>query len=288
MNALPQELVGNLVRAALAEDIGAGDITTETAIPSDQRAEACIIAKEPCVVAGLPLVKEVFAQIDRAIVVKPLIDDGDVVEAGARVCVLSGPARGILTGERTALNFLQRLSGIATLTQQFVDEIAGSKARILDTRKTTPTLRILEKYAVAVGGGTNHRMGLYDAVMIKDNHRAILARLGPKALGDAVVAARKKHPNAPVIVEADTLEHVEEALAAGANHILFDNMTPDELREAVALVAGRAKTEASGGVRLDTVAAIAATGVDYISVGALTHSTRAVDFSLELVQDEEN
>ncbi len=283
---LSLELVGNLVRAALAEDIGAGDITTETAIPSDQRAEACIIAKEPCVVAGLPLVKEVFAQIDRAIVVKPLIDESDVVEAGTRVCVLSGPARGILTGERTALNFLQRLSGIATLTRRFVDEIADSKARILDTRKTTPTLRILEKYAVAVGGGTNHRMGLYDAVMIKDNHRAILARLGRKALGDAVATARKKHPNAPIIVEADTLEHVEEALAAGANHILLDNMTPDELREAVALVAGRAMTEASGGVRLDTVAAIAATGVDYISVGALTHSARAMDFSLEVKRGE--
>jgi len=288
MNTLPQELVANLVRAALAEDIGAGDITTETAIPSDQRAEACIIAKEPCVVAGLPLVKEVFAQIDRTVAVKPLIDEGDVVEAGARVCVLSGPARGVLTGERTALNFLQRLSGIATLTRRFVDEIADSKARILDTRKTTPTFRILEKYAVAVGGGTNHRMGLYDAVMIKDNHRAILARLGPKALGDAVAAARKEHPNTPIIVEADTLEQVEEALAAGANHILLDNMTLDELREAVALVAGRARTEASGGVRLDTVAAIAATGVDYISVGALTHSARAVDFSLELAQEEEN
>ena len=288
MNTLPQELVGNLVRAALAEDIGAGDITAETAIPSDQRTEACIIAKEPCVVAGLPLVKEVFVQIDRAIVVKPLIDEGDVVEAGARACVLSGPARGILTGERTALNFLQRLSGIATLTRRFVDEIADSKARILDTRKTTPTLRILEKYAVAVGGGTNHRMGLYDVVMIKDNHRAILARLGPKALGDAVAAARKKHPNAPVIVEADTLEQVEEGLAAGANHILLDNMTPNELREAVVLVAGRAKTEASGGVALNTVRAIAATGVDYISVGALTHSARAMDFSLELAQDEES
>ena len=145
MNTLSQELVGNLVRAALAEDIGAGDITTETAIPSDQRAEACIIAKEPCVVAGLPLVKEVFMQIDRAIVVKLLVDEGEVVEAGARVCVLTGPARGILTGERTALNFLQRLSGIATLTRRFVDKIAGSKAGILDTRKTAPTLRILEK-----------------------------------------------------------------------------------------------------------------------------------------------
>ncbi|MGO9244658.1 MAG: carboxylating nicotinate-nucleotide diphosphorylase [Verrucomicrobiia bacterium] len=282
MIALPREYIQNIVRAALAEDVGAGDITTETAIPADQRAEACIVAREPCVVAGLPLVEAVFAQINRAVIVKLLVAEGDFVERGTRVCVLNGPARGILTGERTALNFLQRLSGIATLTRQFVDEIAGTKAKILDTRKTTPTLRVLEKYAVAVGGGTNHRMGLYDAVMIKDNHRAILARLGPKALGDAVAAARKDHPTAPVIVEADTLEQVEEALAAGAGHILLDNMTSDELREAVTLVAVRAKTEASGGVTLNTVRAIAQTGVDYISVGALTHSARAVDFSLEM------
>jgi nicotinate-nucleotide pyrophosphorylase (carboxylating) len=286
MNTLPPELIRNIVRAALAEDIGAGDITTEAAIPTDQRAEAYIIAREPCGVAGLPLVQEVFAQIDRTIAVKSLVDEGELVEKGTRVCILNGPARGILTGERTALNFLQRLSGIATLTRQFVDEIAGTKARILDTRKTTPTLRILEKYAVAVGGGTNHRMGLYDAVMIKDNHRAILARLSPKALGDAVTAARKDYPNVPIIVEADTLEQVEEALAADANHILLDNMTPDELREAVALVAGRAKTEASGGVTLDTVRAVARTGVDYISVGTLTHSARAADFSLEIADDE--
>jgi nicotinate-nucleotide pyrophosphorylase (carboxylating) len=284
MSALLQESIRNIVRAALAEDIGAGDITTETAIPVDQMAEACIVAKEPCVVAGLPLVEEVFTQIDRAIAVKSLVGEGDFVEKGKRVCVLNGPARGILTGERTALNFLQRLAGIATLARQFVDETAGTKAKILDTRKTTPTLRALEKYAVAVGGGTNHRMGLYDAVMIKDNHRVILDRLGLKALGDAVGAARKTHPNAPIIVEADTLEQVEEALAAGANHILLDNMTLDELREAVALVAGRAKTEASGGVTLKTVRAIAQTGVDYISVGALTHSARAVDFSMEMDQ----
>jgi nicotinate-nucleotide pyrophosphorylase (carboxylating) len=236
-------------------------------------------------VAGLPLVEAVFAQIDTAVIVKLLVGEGDPVEQGTRVCVLTGPARGILTGERTALNFLQRLSGIATLTRQFVDEIEGTKAKILDTRKTTPTLRVLEKYAVAVGGGTNHRMGLYDAVMIKDNHRVILARLGPKALGDAVAAARKNHPTAPIIVEADTLEQVEEALATGANHILLDNMTPDELREAVALVAGRAKTEASGGVTLHTVRAIAQTGVDYLSVGALTHSARAVDCSLEMLNE---
>jgi nicotinate-nucleotide pyrophosphorylase (carboxylating) len=163
-----------------------------------------------------------------------------------------------------------------------VEAVSGTKAKILDTRKTTPTLRVLEKYAVAVGGGMNHRMGLFDAVMIKDNHRAVLAQLGPKALGDAVATARKKHRSASIIIEADSMEEVEEAIAAGADHILLDNMAPDELREAVKLVAGRAKTEASGGVRLSNVAAIAASGVDYISVGALTHSARAVDFSMEI------
>ena len=292
MKALPQEIIRNFVRAALAEDIGAGDITTDAAIPADEAAEAYIVAKEACVVAGLPLVEAVFTQIDGAVAVKLLVDEGDTVENGTRVCVLKGSARGMLTGERTALNFLQRLSGIATLTHQFVAKVAQAsvrvKPKILDTRKTTPTLRILEKYAVVVGGGTNHRMGLFDAVMIKDNHRVVLARLGPKALGDAVALARKKHPNAPVIIEADNLEQVEEALAAGANHILLDNMTPDELREAVSLIGGRAKTEASGGVRLDTVTAIASTGVDYISVGALTHSARAVDFSLEIRDVEVN
>jgi nicotinate-nucleotide pyrophosphorylase (carboxylating) len=287
MNTLPPEFIQNLVRTALAEDIGAGDITTEAAIPADQLTEATIVAKEPCVVAGLPLVEAVFTQIDRTIAVTLLAKEGDAVKDGTRVCTIKGPACGILTGERTALNFLQRLSGIATLTHQFVAKVAQAsirvKPKILDTRKTTPTLRILEKYAVAVGGGTNHRMGLFDAMMIKDNHRVVLARLGSKALGDAVASVKKKHPNAPIIIEADNLEQVEEALTAGANHILLDNMTPDELRKAVTLVGGRAKTEASGGVRLDTVTAIAGTGVDYISVGALTHSARAMDFSLELL-----
>lgn len=273
---LAPELIANVVRATLAEDIGAGDITTESVIPADARASAYIVAKEPCVVAGLPLVEAVFAGLR----VKLLVGDGDVVEAGTRVCTLAGSARAILTGERVALNFLQRLSGIATLTRQFVEAIAGTKAKILDTRKTTPTLRALEKYAVAAGGGENHRMGLFDAIMIKDNHCALIQHLG-----DAVAASRKLHPHAPVIIEADTLAQVEEALAAGANHILLDNMTLDELREAVGLVAGRAKLEASGGVRLDTVRAIAGTGVDYISVGALTHSARAVDFSLEVERD---
>lgn len=283
MNPLTPETIESLVVTALAEDIGAGDITTESAIPADQRASAVIIAREPCVIAGLPLVEAVFEELGAA--ARPLAKDGDLAEIRQRVCEITGPARAILTGERVALNFLQRLSGIATLTRSFVEAVAGTKAKILDTRKTTPTLRALEKYAVEIGGGQNHRMGLFDAVMIKDNHRAILSRLGPNALGDAVARARKLHPEAPIIIEADSLEQVEEALAAGADRILLDNMTLDELREAVARIAGRAQTEASGGVRLANAADIAATGVDYISVGALTHSARAVDFSLELLED---
>ena len=279
---LTTETMLRIIRAALAEDVGAGDITTEAAIPADARAEAAIVAKEPCVVAGLSLVEAVFHELNSKVQVKPLVNDGDVVAKGTRVCTLAGSASAILTGERTALNFLQHLSGVATLTREFVEAVAGTKAKILDTRKTAPTLRALEKYAVAVGGGQNHRMGLFDAVMIKDNHRVILARLGPNALGNAATTARKNHPNTPVIIEADTLEQVGEALAVGADHILLDNMTLDELGEAVKLVGGRAKTEASGGVRLANVRAIAETGVDYISVGALTHSARAVDFSLEM------
>ena len=280
MTTLPEELIQNIVRTALAEDIGAGDITTEVSVPADLPGTATIIAKEPCVVAGLALVEAVFREL--AGTAHSLVRDGEVVAAGQRVCTITGPARAILTGERTALNFLQQLSGIATLTRQFVSAIAGTKAQILDTRKTTPTLRVLEKYAVATGGGTNHRLGLFDAVMIKDNHRAILARLGPTALAQAVAEARRRQPGIPVVIEADTLDDVTAALAAGANHILLDNMTLDELRDAVQLVDGRAKLEASGGVRLATVRAIAVTGVDYISVGALTHSAPAVDFSLEM------
>jgi nicotinate-nucleotide pyrophosphorylase (carboxylating) len=285
MNPLTPETLESLVLTALAEDVGAGDITTESTIPADLRATAVILAKEPCVVAGLPLVEAVFAELDPRVHVQPLVRDGDLVELRQRIVELTGPARAILTGERVALNFLQKLSGIATLTRSFVEAVAGTKTKVLDTRKTTPTLRALEKYAVEIGGGQNHRMGLFDAVMIKDNHRAILSRLGPNALGDAVARARQLHPEATVIIEADTLEQVEEALAAGADHILLDNLTLDELREAVALIAGRAKTEASGGVRLANAADIAATGVDYISVGALTHSARAVDFSLELTEE---
>jgi len=285
MNSLPVEYVQHLVRTALAEDVGAGDITTEATVPAETRAQAVIVAKEPAVVAGLPLAVSVFAELDRQLRVEQLVAEGTHVGANTEVLRLTGSARAILTGERTALNFIQRLSGIATVTREFVKGVAGTNAVILDTRKTTPTLRTLEKYAVAVGGGTNHRMGLFDAMMVKDNHRAVLARLGDQALAQAIALVRRNYPVAPIIVEADSLTDVAAALAAGAQHILLDNMTNDELREAVQLVAGRAKTEASGGVRLDTVAEIAATGVDYISVGALTHSARAMDFSLEVRHD---
>jgi nicotinate-nucleotide pyrophosphorylase (carboxylating) len=283
---LSPDTIQKIVRAALAEDIGSGDITTEISVPAELRSEAVILVKEPCVVAGLPLVEAVFAELDRTLRVRCIVNDGAMLQSGQRVCSLTGSTRAILTGERTALNFLQRLSGIATLTRHFVEAVDGTGTQILDTRKTTPTLRLLEKYAVAAGGGTNHRMGLYDAVMIKDNHRAILARLGPSALTVAVAAARQKDPHIPIVIEADTLDDVEAALAAGADQILLDNMTLDELRDAVKLVAGRAKTEASGGVRLANAAEIAATGVDYISVGALTHSARAMDFSLEMSEGD--
>ncbi len=283
---LPNDYIDHLVRAALAEDLGAGDITVIAAIPANEQAQAVIVAREPCVVAGLPLVEAVFGQINREIKVQMLLADGVRVSAGATVCRLSGPGGDLVSGERTALNFIQRLSGIATLTRRFVEAVSGTGAQILDTRKTTPTLRLLEKYAVAQGGGVNHRMGLYDAMMIKDNHRVILGRLGAQALGDAVKNLRREHPSAPVIIEADSLNEVEQALAAGADQVLLDNMSLEELGEAVALVGGRARTEASGGVTLETVRDIAASGVDYISVGSLTHSVRAIDFSLEIESDE--
>jgi nicotinate-nucleotide pyrophosphorylase (carboxylating) len=194
---------------------------------------------------------------------------------------VAGPARALLTAERVALNFVQRLSGVATLTAKFVDAVRGTKARILDTRKTTPGLRALEKYAVRCGGGQNHRFGLFDLVLIKDNHLAVLGEAAPNPVAAAVAAARRQYPQLQVEVEADTLAQVEQAIAAGADIILLDNMTPDALRAAVQLVAGRARTEASGGVNLATVRAIAETGVDFISVGALTHSAPAVDIALD-------
>ncbi len=267
------ELTGLDVRAWLAEDVGAGDVTSTAVIDEDAVCEARIVVKEPGVVCGLRAVAAVFDALGTRL--EPLVADGDRVEPGPVACV-EGPARAVLTGERLALNLLGRLSGIATLTRRYVDAVDGTGATILDTRKTTPGLRELEKEAVRCGGGTNHRLGLDDGVLIKDNH----LRLAP-SIAEAVRRARST--GLPVEVECDALEQVGEGLAAGADRILLDNMSLDELRAAVSLAAGRTELEASGGVSLDTVRAIAETGVDFISVGALTHSAPALDVSLEVL-----
>lgn len=271
--------IAETVRRALAEDIGTGDITTQVTVPAGVEAQARMVAKATGVVAGLPVVAEVFGQVDAGVTIDFALEDGVVIDPGSILCQLRGMAQSILMGERVALNFVQRLSGIATRTAQFVALVAGTKARIVDTRKTTPGLRALEKYAVRVGGGFNHRFGLYDSVLIKDNH--ILAGGGITA---AVQNAFAQAPHTmTVTVECDTLEQVEEALAAGADIVLLDNMPLDLLRQAVALVNGQIAVEASGGVTEETAAGIAATGVDIISVGALTHSAPALDISLDLM-----
>ena len=270
--------VTKIVQTALAEDIGTGDITTLLTVPEDLPGRALIVAKSAGRVAGLRLVQEVYRQLDPAIQVRPLVTDGDTVDAGQSLCEIWGSARSILTGERVALNFLQRLSGIATKTTRFVEQIAGTRSRIVDTRKTTPGLRDVEKYAVRVGGGFNHRYGLYDAILIKDNHI--------QAAGSITAAVESAFAGAShvmtVTVECETLAQVEEAIQAGADIVLLDNMSPQQLTEAVDAVGGQAAVEASGGITEETVAAIAATGVDIISVGALTHSAVALDISLDL------
>jgi nicotinate-nucleotide pyrophosphorylase (carboxylating) len=270
------------IAAALAEDIGPGDLTSRYFIDETSRSRGRIFAKEDCVLAGADVAAEVFKRIDPNIDVRLVARDGKVLALGETALEMSGSTRSILTAERVALNFIQRLSGIATLTRRYVEAAArGGKARILDTRKTTPGLRRLEKAAVAAGGGTNHRMGLYDMVMVKDNH--LLAKSGQEALQAAIHKLKQEHPGTRVELEADTLDQVRRFLTLeGVDVILLDNMPPSQLAEAVALAGGRVLLEASGGVNLDTVEAISATGVDYISVGALTHSARAVDFSLEL------
>jgi nicotinate-nucleotide pyrophosphorylase (carboxylating) len=256
----------------LAEDLGEGDLTSVAVIDEDAACTARLLVKEPGVVCGLEVAAEVFDRLGAAL--EPLAADGAAVEPGV-VARVEGPARGVLAGERLALNLLGRLSGIATLTRRYVEAVAGTGAVILDTRKTTPGLRALEKDAVARGGGQNHRLGLYDGILIKDNHLRLAG-----SLGEAV--ARAKKTGVPVEVECDTLGQVREALGAGADSILLDNMSVPELREAVQLCRGRAQLEASGGITLETVRAVAETGVDFISVGALTHSPRALDVSMEV------
>ena len=274
--AVATDTLERIVHAALAEDVGAGDVTTDATVPADAVGTAALLVKEAGIVCGIRAAEAVFRALDPEIEFEAFARDGDAVEAPALVARVSGSARAILTGERVALNFLGRLSGIATLTRQYVDAIEGTGAAVLDTRKTTPGLRALEKHAVAAGGGRNHRFGLDDAVLVKDNH---LRAAG--SVADAVAAVRKAS-DLPVEIECDTLDQVGEALEVGVEAILLDNMSTTELRQAVELVAGRARLEASGGVDLETIRAIAETGVDEISVGALTHSARSLDVSLEL------
>jgi len=269
------------VQAALAEDIGDGDATTLATVPETATARAVMRAREPLVVAGLDFAEAAFRELSAAIKIERLAKDGQRVNGGDILLKISGPARAILSAERVALNFVQRLSGVATLTAQFVEAIKGTPAQILDTRKTTPGWRRFEKYAVTCGGGHNHRLGLFDMVLIKDNHLAALRDAQPNAIAAAVRRAREKFPQLKIEVEADTLEQAGQAAAAGADIILLDNMNPVQLRLAVQKVKGRAKTEASGGVNLAGVQTIAKTGVDFISIGALTHSAHAVDMGLD-------
>jgi nicotinate-nucleotide pyrophosphorylase (carboxylating) len=273
--------VRRAVLAALAEDIGSGDATTLATVPETATAKAVLRAREPLVIAGLDFVEAAFRELSTAVKMKRLAQDGRRVKAGANLMKISGPAHAILSAERVALNFVQRFSGIATVTAQFVDAVKGTHAQILDTRKTTPGWRQFEKYAVTCGGGKNHRFGLDDMVLIKDNHLVALKNEPPNAIAAAVRRAREKFPQLKIEVEADTLEQAGQAAEAGADIILLDNMNPAELRRAVQKIKGRAKTEASGGVNLGNVRAIAKTGVDFISVGALTHSARAVDIGLD-------
>ncbi len=282
----PTPAANGLIALALAEDLGdAGDVTSLSTIPADRRGRATFVVRTPGVIAGLPVVALVLAQLRAAVTVTLHAADGTNAARGTRLATVEGPLRAILTAERTALNFLQRLSGVATLTRRYVDAVAGLPVALLDTRKTTPGWRLLEKYAVRTGGGTNHRVGLYDGVLIKDNHLAGFP--DPRtAVTDAIASARS-HPasrHLPVEVEVDTLEQLDEALASRPAIVLLDNMTNDQLRAAVArrdAVAPGVLLEASGGVNLATVRGIAETGVERISVGALTHSATALDIALD-------
>ena len=274
--AITVDAIEQAVRTALAEDVGEGDVTTEATVDPDALGTAELVVKEAGVVCGLAVAEAVFWALDPDLRFAPLAEEGAVVDRPAAVALVTGPERAILTGERTALNFLGRLSGVATLTRRYVDAVAGTGVAILDTRKTTPGLRALEKHAVVCGGGRNHRFGLDDGILVKDNHLRAAGSIR------AAVESLRATTDLPLEVECDTFEQVSDALDAGVDAILLDNMTLDELRAAVALAAGRARLEASGGVTLENVRAIAETGVDEISIGALTHSARSLDVSLEL------
>lgn len=283
---IPAPLLKRTARRALAEDLGAGDLTTGLLVPRGTRGRATLVAREPGVVCGLAVARAVFLELDPSLDVAPATEDGATVDEGQPLLTVRGVARPILSAERVALNFVGRLSGISSLTRRYVEAVAGTGARIVDTRKTTPGLRVFEKYAVRCGGGHNHRLGLFDGFMLKDNHRAALEAAGLDVVG-AVRAARDRLGHGVVVtIEVDRVDQVPEALEAGADVVLLDNMTPADLALAVRKVGGRARTEASGGVTLESVRATAESGVDLISVGALTHSAPALDVSLELQWEE--
>ncbi len=283
-----EDAVNQLIDFALAEDVGTGDVTSQYFVPEDRMARAMVVAKQSGVVSGVEVAREVFLRVDESTKVSVLLESGRQVAGRAYVMEVTGKARSLLTAERVALNFLQRMSGVATLTHRYVEAVEGTGVRILDTRKTIPGWRVLEKQAVVDGGGTNHRMGLYDRAMVKDNH--LVAEGGIPALREAMERLRRERPGVEIELEADRLDQVEAFLRLEeVDHILLDNMSLDALREAVAMrgETQRPQLEASGGVTLETVRGIAETGVDFVSVGAVTHSAIAMDLSLEFLETDE-
>ena len=275
---MPGSAPDSVIARALAEDVGSGDVTTDAIVPADLVGGADVVVREAGVICGLDQAFAVLLELDPEARIERLAEDGDRIEHPPQVVArMQASVRALLTGERTALNLLQRMSGIATTTRRYADLVAGTGVQLLDTRKTAPGLRALDKHAVACGGGTNHRAGLHDAVLIKDNHVAVAG-----GVPAAVERVRRRHPGRPVEVEVDTLDQLQQALDAGADVILLDNMPPAQLRRAVATTAGRARLEASGGITTDTIREVAETGVDAISVGALTHSVGALDIALEV------
>ena len=272
-----------LCQQAIAEDVGNGDATKMAIVPASRKTSAHFINRQECVCAGMPVVKTLFQELSSDVALIQHVQEGKLCQPGTRMATIEGNARAILTGERTALNFLQRLCGIATVTRRYVNALGNSKTRILDTRKTTPGLRHLEKYAVWAGGGQNQRSGLYDRIMIKDNHREMARLLGPDSIRLAVLACREKYPSLEIEVEADTLGDVRAAADAGVEYILLDNMSEDQMSEAIRIIAGRAKTEASGGITLARLPRLSNLGLDFISVGALTHSAPAIDIGLDIL-----
>ena len=279
---LDMEAASRCVRRALEEDLGAGDITSSAVVPEGARAVGRFVAREPLVLAGLPVAREVFRRVDPAVAFEPLAEEGSACAQGSVLAIVRGPARPLLAGERTALNFVQRLSGIATVTRSLVDRVQGSRLQISDTRKTAPGLRALDKYAVEVGGGTNHRFGLFDAFLIKDNHWRLAGGVGAALARARAALGERQAPGIGIEIEVGTLAELREALAAGADALLLDNMDEATLKEAVEAARGKAFLEVSGNVGAERLASLARLGVDRVSIGALTHSVRAVDVALEV------